>query len=237
MKKTIALLLLLLFIKAGSAQSSIQIFSAQYGVVNSQTIVTYINPGGNVEHDFTIISSQSQPLLDVDKTNLAIDTGSQSSFVVGGSCYGPNSGSSNQFNPVFDPDFVVQFYQSSFVCDTSEVLYVVRNVYNPSDTAWVKFIYYCVGGLAGINQNDTDEQLVLSPNPASANITLTGSALLNSTRYEIFNVTGQLIYQETLIPFTTNRTVNTSDWEDGLYVVRISYQNGLGIQRKLLVKH
>ena len=79
--------------------------------------------------------------------------------------------------------------------------------------------------IASVNSKN---ELIVSPNPANDFITLKGNGQL-----AIFNLNGQVIYQQTL---NNSHNVNVSQLSNGIYMVILTNQKKQSIQ-KLVIAH
>lgn len=86
-----------------------------------------------------------------------------------------------------------------------------------------------------INDFNGGSSMRLYPNPARDQFTLDGY-MMNSGMMEVFNTSGQLIYQSELFAGLTSRQVRTSEWGNGVFFVRIrDTEQRRVMERKLVV--
>ena len=79
------------------------------------------------------------------------------------------------------------------------------------------------------NQND---EFVISPNPAKDKLNITVPAGNDNMDLEVFEVLGKRVYKVQLTQLETS--VNISNWRSGVYLVRVS--NNQGSQTKRFIK-
>lgn len=234
--KKITTLILLVAAGLAHAQSTIQISSTQYGIVNSQTLVFYVNSGGSVTTSFSVTATQQPtPSLTIHEYDWQVSPAVATSFQAGGVHYAINN--SQPFDPSVWPDFVAEYYLNAPDCDTSDITYVFRNTTNPADTAWIRFIYYCVGGPAGVENNLPEEQVVISPNPASNQLQLTFLSPQQNSHLEVYNQLGERVDVFQISAFSSAAVVDVNRFADGIYLFRIVNTNGLVAQKPVVIKH
>ena len=67
------------------------------------------------------------------------------------------------------------------------------------------------------------------PNPSSRNLNLSITNLENNTQVSVYNILGAKVYSNTLN--SAKFSINTSQWQKGVYLVRISSDNGTTTKR------
>ncbi len=72
-----------------------------------------------------------------------------------------------------------------------------------------------------------DELLILSPNPAREKVTISKR---NNERISIFSIEGRLLLEDLV-----NSTVDVSEWDEGIYIVRATAEDGRLRVGKLIV--
>lgn len=88
----------------------------------------------------------------------------------------------------------------------------------------------CFGSDAvGIASVDVQNELSIWPNPASQQATIDG--MVDGDRAEIYDLMGRRMAS------TVQKTIDTREWPDGVYIVRLRLENGATTQRKLIIKH
>ncbi|MBI9052282.1 MAG: T9SS type A sorting domain-containing protein [Bacteroidales bacterium] len=89
-------------------------------------------------------------------------------------------------------------------------------------------------GISGIE--NISLSVIVSPNPANDYITITSEKLLNrATNISIFSSTGNIQYHNNFTSFY-RAIINTSDWNNGLYFIRIKTSDK-GITKKIIINH
>ncbi|WP_299126977.1 T9SS type A sorting domain-containing protein [uncultured Winogradskyella sp.] len=78
----------------------------------------------------------------------------------------------------------------------------------------------------------SDNDFVISPNPATNRINLTLNSFNASLNLEVYDVLGKRIYKESINRLETS--INVSNWKSGVYLVRVS--NNETIQTKRFIK-
>ena len=88
---------------------------------------------------------------------------------------------------------------------------------------------------AGVNEIDNSVSIQLFPNPVSNNhFTITSSELMQSV--ELYNVVGQKVLRKEENRSAKQLAVETGNIPEGIYAVRISFQNGKTKTVKLIVQ-
>jgi hypothetical protein len=90
------------------------------------------------------------------------------------------------------------------------------------------------GSVLGIAETLYTGSFQLYPNPATSGVTISNSDLRNAT-VEIYNITGQKIYQERTRE-SGSLAVSTENWPNGIYAVKI-LSEGKSITKKLIISH
>ncbi len=105
---------------------------------------------------------------------------------------------------------------------------------NPSGT--IQFAYYYIDDVSvihgscstGINANSRQEEpLILSPNPAREKVTI---SIKSDEKISIFSIEGRLLLEDFV-----NSTVDVSEWDEGIYIVRATAKDGRLRVGKLIV--
>ena len=89
---------------------------------------------------------------------------------------------------------------------------------------------YVVVEITAINENDVIN-MVVYPNPVKDNLNISAE---NMRRITINNVLGQVVYDNTVN--TDNMVINMSQYEAGIYMVRIVTDNGIAVKRISVAK-
>jgi hypothetical protein len=69
----------------------------------------------------------------------------------------------------------------------------------------------------------------ISPNPSSRKLNLNLSRINNNTSVEVFDVLGKKIYADRIEKL--NKSVDVSQWNNGVYLVRLTSDNGTQTKR------
>ena len=101
---------------------------------------------------------------------------------------------------------------------------VVYNDYAVSCSQCVEFDY------VGVSENNVNAMNVY-PNPVKDNLTITAEAM---TRITITNTLGQVMLDENVA--SDSELINMSQYEAGVYVVRITTESGVAVERITVVK-
>ncbi|MBQ8759933.1 MAG: T9SS type A sorting domain-containing protein, partial [Bacteroidales bacterium] len=73
--------------------------------------------------------------------------------------------------------------------------------------------------------------MMIYPNPTQGDLNINAEAM---TRIVITNALGQVMYDQEVS--TDNKVINMSEYEGGVYMVRIVTENGVAIERVTVVK-
>ncbi len=88
---------------------------------------------------------------------------------------------------------------------------------------------------AGISHVNADNSVFISPNPASDHIDIIPSRFVNTpVSVSIYDMSGRSVFsaQESL---SKNITINTSLWDNGMYIVTLADDNGTITRKKIVV--
>ncbi len=109
------------------------------------------------------------------------------------------------------------------------------DVLNNRDTTFVseqgKHLYLRGGNLVSINDVTPDDGILLRPNPADRQVTV--SATLPIKHVEVYDLAGRLV--ETRQPNGTTLQLNLKSYQSGAYLVKVTTANGTST-KKLIVK-
>ncbi|MGL5888960.1 MAG: T9SS type A sorting domain-containing protein [Bacteroidia bacterium] len=238
MKKTALLLSVIFFALFLRAQSPVQIVSSAYGLVNSQTLTFYIAQDQEIQEDFDVyFSGTPVPMMKIRKANDSLVGGTRSWFCTDQSCYGDLVTLSYSFNGFPGTYLQTHFKQSLTVCDTNVVRYTAYSLSNLADSAWFEIVYYCVGGLAGVNDAPQTNTLNAFPNPANNSVQLTFNPLQQNSQLEIYNQLGQRIETLQIAALSTSSSIDVNAFADGVYMIRLVNSEGLLSQKTIVVSH
>ncbi|MDR2979709.1 MAG: T9SS type A sorting domain-containing protein [Bacteroidales bacterium] len=83
-----------------------------------------------------------------------------------------------------------------------------------------------------INETSVDNTVNVYPNPATSVLNITSTSIINQV--EIFNMTGQLIHKTQSTD--NNLKINTNDFAQGFYFVKIHNENGMTTKKVSIIK-
>ena len=89
---------------------------------------------------------------------------------------------------------------------------------------------YVVVEVTAINENGVNGMMVY-PNPTKDNLNITAEGMINIT---ITNALGQVMYEEEVV--SDNQIINMAQFEAGVYMVRITTENGVTVKQVTVVK-
>jgi len=78
------------------------------------------------------------------------------------------------------------------------------------------------------------EELLLSPNPAKDVFTIQHSNLLGS-EVQIIDLQGKIVFEES--PKSSTLLINVQNWQEGMYLVRLTSEDGAVVNAKMEVRH
>jgi hypothetical protein len=103
-----------------------------------------------------------------------------------------------------------------------DVYKLVFTKYEGGSTGKIVFKKAKIAGL-GIGKTGKNDSFIISPNPASDHLTIAFlSPLSESASLEIADLTGKMVYRQTLGKGSGNTIINTSRFNNGLYFIRIT---------------
>jgi len=111
---------------------------------------------------------------------------------------------------------------------------VVLTLTNDCGTTTLTTTVNCSG--VGIKEVDLGkDELKLYPNPTADNVTIENTSNLNMEYITVFNVLGQVVYQNT--PQSANKhQLNVGKMASGLYTVRIKTNKGMVVRKFEILK-
>ena len=127
----------------------------------------------------------------------------------------------NSANEQGDYYYRLYAYYSDTDCTSSPA----SVMYNPN--LFYLHVYYSPTGV----EETTDQAVNLYPNPADHSLTLEAEGMV---LVRVCNVLGQVVLEQEVISNTLK--VNTSDWNEGLYMVTIRTESGT-VSRRLSIVH
>ena len=120
-------------------------------------------------------------------------------------------------------DYYYRLY--AYYSDTDCTSSPASVMYNPN--LFYLHVYYSPTGV----EETTDQAVNLYPNPADHSLTLEAEGMV---LVRVCNVLGQVVLEQEVISNTLK--VNTSDWNEGLYMVTIRTESGT-VSRRLSIVH
>lgn len=79
--------------------------------------------------------------------------------------------------------------------------------------------------------NKTHSDFDIYPNPSSTNLNLSFNTTQNDSRIEVYNILGAKVYNSSIN--STKTTINTSQWQKGVYLVRV-YSNDKTLTKRFV---
>jgi hypothetical protein len=104
-------------------------------------------------------------------------------------------------------------------------------VYPTQYACGVAWRYTPVYNTTGIATNETQDQIMIYPNPATENISIESASAGKSVTVSICNLQGQVVAQQPMLQTKTD--INISSLNKGLYVIKISSLNGIAVRKFL----
>jgi len=95
-------------------------------------------------------------------------------------------------------------------------IFTKNEIYNPS-TIPAYYKAHFISFTTGINENRTDSRLKIFPNPATTQATITYTQLNQTSHLRIYNMLGQLVYEEKLQKGSEQTLIDTRTYKKGLY--------------------
>jgi hypothetical protein len=89
---------------------------------------------------------------------------------------------------------------------------------------------YVIVNVTAIDENGVNGMMVY-PNPAKDNLNITAEGMINIT---ITNALGQVMYEAEVV--SDNQIINMAQYEAGVYMVRITTENGVAVKQVTVVK-
>lgn len=130
----------------------------------------------------------------------------------------------NPHNPNFPPQTVTY---GPTTHDEMLMTYFIYADYEPGD----EFITLDSTLLTGINETDRIYNVKVYPNPADNFITVTLPAGSDVHKYEVLNVSGQILKSGRLKSRESEFNINTSDLNEGFYILHCTSEEGLFISK------
>ena len=175
------------------------------------------------------------------KIQNSLVTGSENSFCFAGTCYDPSTitslASATIASNVFDTTFEAD-YNANGRSGNSNITYVFFNTANPSDSISVIVNYTTSVGINDISKSDISFSNAF-PNPASSIITFTYALpkQCTSAKISIRNILGASIEEVLLNNLNGEKTINISEFKNGIYFYSLIVDEKVFYTRKLIIRH
>ncbi len=119
----------------------------------------------------------------------------------------------------------------------SFIIGVTSEDFNASRTIWSFFSRHSLNGtlVSGTKEPSWTNNVSIFPNPTEDILQLQVEWKESGT-LEVFNLMGQRILQQHLMPNTNNLSISSKNWSTGLYVIKISDSNGKSWGYKVMKK-
>ena len=224
MKRSLPVIFLILLSSAIFAQSFSLTDDEQNDITNSTFSLS--TPDSQAALDaYVFVTNNSAGSKDVKARKIYIDIvdGSTNMFCWGGMCYpavifeSPGSYAIGAGETTQDPNELHATYNPSGNIGTSIIRYVVFDMANPDDSAYVD-IYYEVG--VGIEDEEITQNFIsaLYPNPANDQVSFNYELLDNADSYAIiYDIVGKEIVRLNMEEREGTVRINTSSLITGFY--------------------
>jgi len=123
------------------------------------------------------------------------------------------------------------FYDCEIPMQNNELFVVKVSAVYPNGVESVRIAEYIVDWYESVNQYDKDN-VKLYPNPADQQVTVKADKNMKSV--EIYNMLGQI--QNRINTNTDNCTINVGNYNSGIYLLKIMFEDGSSANRKVVVK-
>lgn len=235
MKQILSILCVVFYSLSANAQS-FELLHSDSKLNNGDTIHVQIHPN-NFDQQYikvTNITAITKNIL-VKKYDL-LKIGDAIFSFCWADCYPPETNLSPIAVPINAGDTCENFsaeFESSEQ-GTSYVLYTFFNESDISDSVSFFIEYKCyTNTIISIAKEQT---LSAFPNPAKNNVTIRYSLPNYDNAYlRIYSITGEVMYQETLIDGSKNISLDISNWATGIYMYAIFVNNRNYLSKKLII--
>ncbi|MEI7500664.1 MAG: T9SS type A sorting domain-containing protein [Bacteroidota bacterium] len=172
------------------------------------------------------------------KVYLEILQGSVNSFCWE-SCYGPAIMVSPTPIVINPQEIITRFdavYKSYGYSGDSRIRYVWYDGANPNDSVGVEVVFR--SHPTGLDDNMVSAtEIVASPNPADAVVSLSWEPTYNPGMLTIHNLVGKKILVKTIEGTEREATLNISDFPDGLYFCILESEGKVRAVKKFIIRH
>ena len=132
--------------------------------------------------------------------------------------------------PLFGQNSNTLYFESAMISDQGTYqLKVTNSIATDLELESYDIVYSIVTGMDDLE----DQNFIIYPNPATTLVNISSSQEL--TRVTVINNVGQLVYQLDLNEATSVQ-LNTSSFENGVYVVRLDSENGIVTKRVIIAQ-
>ena len=149
-----------------------------------------------------------------------------------GSNYAWSTGQTTQIIWVYDPGTYSVTYTSAAGCSESASI-LVELIPNPGPCIFAR-----QASPGESELEDDDEHFKLYPNPASEELNITLSAAVkNPTPVALYDAYGRVVYESIFKVGEKNKTVSTTNFSNGIYMLQVLSPQGNKVTRKVVVRH
>lgn len=120
-----------------------------------------------------------------------------------------------------------------FVDSAEQVWHLAFTGFEGSSTGNINFVKNKVGALSVENITALNNDVNIYPNPVSNNFSVEVDINNNATdvRLEVYNLTGAVIYQSNVIAGMQTLQLDASNWQNGVYLVRVGNQSNALVKK------
>jgi len=107
--------------------------------------------------------------------------------------------------------------------------HIYLNYYKKDNTSW--------GTPLNVKNIESSlfNQISIYPNPSNSEVTLKRQEVFSNSQITIYDINGRLVYQSDWKQGDENHTINTEQWQVGVYYVALQTAEGEKIVRKLMI--
>jgi len=208
-------------------------------ITNQSITKTGTVGGGTISHSVSVTNNLStSATLKAFKREMQMANNSSISICFAGQCYPPSTDTSGNSVTIGAGQTETA---NALVCDfypdgagTSIVDYVIFNVNDLSDSVNVRVTYDIS---TGINGNYVSNSLIAYPNPANNQISFKYDLKSKKSYINIYNVVGEKINTINLNSQQGVYTLNTSNFNSGIYFYDFNIDGKKVSTNKFIVKH
>ncbi len=105
---------------------------------------------------------------------------------------------------------------------------------NPAENRFINnSIFSTSCGNTDLAISEVEQSIKLSPNPFTSSFSIDSDSQIE--KIEIYNYLGERIYSKSNVQL--NETINTEDWQSGIYFMEILQSDGSSSSQKLIKMH